>query len=119
MERKRGSALAAVAVMLLAACTSGASAVPSSQTPASVAPSTGGSAGSSTGTESGPPASSSAAAASVRLQLQWAPQAQFAGYFAADKQGYYKAENLTVQMVAGGPDVVPQAEGSKPNGTAL
>ncbi|HEV7809825.1 MAG TPA: ABC transporter substrate-binding protein [Candidatus Limnocylindrales bacterium] len=116
MERKRGSALAAVAVMLLAACTSGASAVPSSQTPASVAPSTGGSAGSSTGTESGPPASSSAAAASVRLQLQWAPQAQFAGYFAADKQGYYKAENLTVQMVAGGPDVVPQAEGSKPNG---
>ena len=27
----------------------------------------------------------------VRLQLQWAPQAQFAGYFAAEEQGYYAA----------------------------
>ena len=35
----------------------------------------------------------------VRLQLQWAPQAQFAGYFAADKQGYFTAENLTEAAV--------------------
>ena len=41
------------------------------------------------------PASPAAEAATVRLQLQWAPQAQFAGYFAADKQGYFAAENLT------------------------
>ena len=27
-----------------------------------------------------------------QLQLQWAPQAQFAGYFAADREGYYAAE---------------------------
>ena len=41
--------------------------------------------------------------ASVRLQLQWTPQAQFSGYFAADEQGYYEAENLTVEFVDGGP----------------
>jgi NitT/TauT family transport system substrate-binding protein len=55
-------------------------------------------------------------AASVRLQLQWVPQAQFAGYFAADNQGYYEAENLTVEMVPGGPDVIPQQAGSAPDG---
>jgi len=52
----------------------------------------------------------------VNLQLQWAPQAQFAGYFAADKEGYYAAEGLKVNMLAGGPDVVPQLVGSDPNG---
>ena len=68
------------------------------------------------GSESQAPASAAAAAATVSLQLQWAPQAQFAGYFAADKQGYYKAENLTVTMVPGGPDVVPQQVGSAADG---
>jgi NitT/TauT family transport system substrate-binding protein len=52
----------------------------------------------------------------VSLQLQWAPQAQFAGYFAADKEGYYAAEGLKVNLLAGGPDVVPQVVGSDPNG---
>ena len=112
MNKKRGYALTAAAAFVFAACTPAATTSPASQTAPSTAPST----GASTGTESGPPASSSATAANVRLQLQWAPQAQFAGYFAADKQGYFKAENLTVQMVPGGPDVVPQLEGSKPNG---
>ena len=51
--------------------------------------------------------------ATVRLQLQWAPQAQFAGYFAADEQGYYEAENLDGRRSSpGGPDVVPQQVGS-------
>ncbi|CAN5434093.1 hypothetical protein BH20CHL6_BH20CHL6_11990 [soil metagenome] len=27
----------------------------------------------------------------VSLQLQWAPQAQFAGYFAAREEGFYEA----------------------------
>jgi NitT/TauT family transport system substrate-binding protein len=44
------------------------------------------------------------------------PQAQFAGYFAADQQGYYSAENLTVEFVPGGPNVIPQAVGSQPDG---
>ena len=62
------------------------------------------------------PPASRGAAATVRLQLQWTPQAQFAGYFAADKQGYFKAENLTVNMVAGRPDGRPPGRGSKADG---
>jgi NitT/TauT family transport system substrate-binding protein len=55
-------------------------------------------------------------AASVQLQLQWAPQAQFAGYFAAVEQGYYAEENLDVEILDGGPDVIPQQVGSAPDG---
>ena len=54
--------------------------------------------------------------ASVQLQLQWAPQAQFAGYFAAVEQGYYTEEGLEVEILDGGPDVIPQQVGSDPNG---
>lgn len=43
----------------------------------------------------------------VRLQLQWVPQAQFAGYYAAVDQGYYKAEGLDVQILPGAVDIVP------------
>ena len=52
----------------------------------------------------------------VRLQLQWEPQAQFAGYFAADREGYYAAEGLKVEFLRGGADIVPQTVGSDPNG---
>src|SRR6185436_17856178 len=52
----------------------------------------------------------------VKLQLQWAPQAQFAGYFAADREGFYAAQGLKVDFLKGGPDVVPQTVGSDPNG---
>ena len=44
----------------------------------------------------------------VKLQLQWVAQAQFAGYYAAVDQGYYEAEGLDVEIVEGGPDIVPQ-----------
>jgi NitT/TauT family transport system substrate-binding protein len=44
----------------------------------------------------------------VKLQLQWVPQAQFAGYYAALDQGYYKDEGLDVEIVEGGADIVPQ-----------
>ena len=47
----------------------------------------------------------------VRLQLQWAPQAQFAGYFAAAAEGYYEDEGLNVTFVPAGPDVIPQVVG--------
>ena len=66
--------------------------------------------------ESVAPPSTAPAPASVKLQLQWTPQAQFAGYFAADKLGYYAAEGLTVDMLDGGPTVVPQQVGSAPDG---
>jgi len=35
----------------------------------------------------------------VRLQLKWFPQAQFAGYFVAQAKGYFKAEGLDVQLL--------------------
>ena len=54
--------------------------------------------------------------ASVRLQLQWTPQAQFGGYYAAEEQGYYADENLTVEFLPGGGDIVPQQAGSAPDG---
>lgn len=52
----------------------------------------------------------------VRLQLQWAPQAQFAGYFAAAELGYYTEEGLDVDIIDGGPDVIPQQVGSAEDG---
>ncbi|MEI7772149.1 MAG: ABC transporter substrate-binding protein [Chloroflexales bacterium] len=48
------------------------------------------------------------AADKVTLQLKWVAQAQFAGYFAALEQGFYKAENLDVTIQNGGPDIVPE-----------
>jgi NitT/TauT family transport system substrate-binding protein len=56
-------------------------------------------------------ASGSASAAEpveVKLQLQWVAQAQFAGYYAAVEQGYYRDAGLDVEIVEGGPDIVPQ-----------
>jgi len=44
----------------------------------------------------------------VKLQLQWFTQAQFAGYFAAVDQGFYKDAGLDVQILEGGVDIVPQ-----------
>jgi NitT/TauT family transport system substrate-binding protein len=55
----------------------------------------------------------------VQLQLQWAPQAQFAGYFAAVEQGYYEEEGLDVEILDGGPDVIPQAVGCAADGPAF
>jgi NitT/TauT family transport system substrate-binding protein len=44
----------------------------------------------------------------VTLQLQWVTQAQFAGYIAALKQGFYTAQGLNVTIVPAGTDTVPQ-----------
>ncbi len=46
--------------------------------------------------------------AKVKLQLQWVTQAQFAGYFAAVDQGFYKDAGLDVEIVEGGVDIPPQ-----------
>ena len=46
----------------------------------------------------------------ISLQLQWFTQAQFAGYFAAQDQGYYEAMCLDVSMVEGGVEIVPQTQ---------
>lgn len=46
----------------------------------------------------------------VKLQLQWFVQAQFAGYFAAQDQGFYAAQCLDVSILEGGVDIVPQTQ---------
>ncbi len=101
-------AVVAVLVLVLAACaddgrTGASSPGASATTPSSARPSR--SAG-PTGTALRP----------VRVQLQWAQQAQFAGYLAAIEQGYYEAVGLEVTLVEGGPKVSPQVVGSAPDG---
>jgi NitT/TauT family transport system substrate-binding protein len=103
--------LSMAATILVAACSgSTASQAPVSSAPASDAPASSGA------SESPESTSPSAEAANVKLQLQWTPQAQFAGYFAADKQGYFAEEGLTVEILDGGPTIVPQQVGSAPDG---
>jgi NitT/TauT family transport system substrate-binding protein len=46
----------------------------------------------------------------VSLQLQWFIQAQFAGYFAAQDEGFYADQCLDVEIVEGGVDIVPQQQ---------
>jgi NitT/TauT family transport system substrate-binding protein len=99
-------ALTATASLAFAACTGAASQAPATPAPPAVTPAPGDTSEPSTGP----------APAEVRLQLQWVPQAQFAGYFAAEAQGYFAAEGLTVTIIPGGPDVIPQVAGSAPDG---
>ncbi|GGK37596.1 ABC transporter substrate-binding protein [Nocardia camponoti] len=44
----------------------------------------------------------------VKLQLQWFKQGQFAGDLAAVDQGFYKEQGLSVEILDGGTDIVPQ-----------
>ena len=44
----------------------------------------------------------------VRLQLQWVAQAQFAGYFVADDLGFYADQCLDVEILEGAVEIVPQ-----------
>ena len=41
----------------------------------------------------------------IKFQLQWVAQSQFAGYYAALDQGYYRDLGLDVQMLLGGPNI--------------
>ena len=43
----------------------------------------------------------------MTLQLKWVTQAQFAGYYVAQAQGFYEEEGLNVTILPGGPDVAP------------
>jgi NitT/TauT family transport system substrate-binding protein len=108
---RRAAALTAGAAILFAACSSGgATTAPSSASaPTAAPPSAAASVAPST-------AASTAAEAKVRVQLQWTPQAQFAGELAAASLGYYKDEGLDVTLLDGGPNVVPQQVGSAPDG---
>ena len=41
----------------------------------------------------------------IKFQLQWVAQSQFAGYYAALDQGYYRDEGLDVSFLLGGPNI--------------
>lgn len=46
---------------------------------------------------------------SISLQLQWLPQAQFGGYYAALDQGYFEEYGFDeVELIPSGGDIVPQ-----------
>ena len=62
----------------------------------------------SSGGSSSPGAGASTALKPIRLQLQWFPQAQFAGYYAAVAEGFYAEEGLDVEIIEGAVDIVPQ-----------
>ncbi len=96
-QTRRFLALAATASFVVSACSGGA---------ATTAPT------------AAPTAAPTGAAApdEVRLQLQWVPQAQFAGYFAAVEQGFYEANGIKLTIIDGGPDVIPQQAGSAADG---
>jgi len=91
-------ALFAAVAVALAACSSGggaATSAPASEVPSASAPSESAS------------ASAPAEMKPIRLQLQWFPQAQFAGYFAAKDQGFYADEGLDVTILPGAVEIVP------------
>ena len=46
----------------------------------------------------------------LRLQLKWRHQFQFAGYYAAIEQGYFREEGLEVILLEGRPDFSPTQE---------
>lgn len=50
---------------------------------------------------------SAVAAEKLTLQLKWVTQAQFAGYYVALENGYYKDMDLDVTIKPGGPDIAP------------
>ena len=88
MRHFRSFAVFVVASLVLAACSSGGGSSAS--------------AGASTG-----------ALKPIRLQLQWFPQAQFAGYFAALDKGYYKDEGFDVTILPGAVEIVPASVGCR------
>ncbi|BDV29666.1 ABC transporter substrate-binding protein [Microbacterium terricola] len=46
---------------------------------------------------------------SIRLQLQWLPQTQFAGYYIAQEKGFFEEEGFDdVEIIPSGGDIVPQ-----------
>ena len=60
-------------------------------------------------TPSTPAPGASGALTPIKLQLQWLPQAQFAGYYIAQEKGYFEEEGFDdVEIIPSGGDIVPQ-----------
>jgi ABC-type nitrate/sulfonate/bicarbonate transport system substrate-binding protein len=50
-----------------------------------------------------------APANSVAMQAAWVNDAEFIGYFVAIQNGYYKAQDVEMRYLPGGPDVIPES----------
>jgi NitT/TauT family transport system substrate-binding protein len=96
MQRKMWFVLSLVMVLALALS---ACATPAAPSGGDAAAETGGEAAAGDGCES---------VDEVTLQLKWVAQAQFAGFYAAEGEGYYDEECLDVTLASGGPDIVPE-----------
>jgi len=91
------SALLVVIALLVSACAAPAAAPAPAGGEAAATEAAGGEA--AAGCESKDP---------VTLQLKWVAQAQFAGYYAAQGEGFYDDECLEITINPGGPDIVPE-----------
>ena len=91
------SALLVVIALLVSACAAPAAAPAPTGGEAAATEAAGGEA--AAGCESKDP---------VTLQLKWVAQAQFAGYYAAQGEGFYDDECLEITINPGGPDIVPE-----------
>ncbi|RZS91088.1 NitT/TauT family transport system substrate-binding protein [Motilibacter rhizosphaerae] len=101
------AALSALA-LTLAACGSSDKAPTSSSAPAGSSPASAPADASGSAAPAASTGTSGGKLTPVKLQLQWFTQGQFAGYFAAQEQGYYKDAGLDVKILEGGTDIVPQ-----------
>ena len=115
-DKKAADTTAAAATDTTAAAATDTSAAAAADTTTAAAADTTAAAAADTTAAAAAAADTTAAAAGtgdlkkVKLQLQWVTQAQFAGYFAAADQGFYKAAGLDVQILEGGVDIVPQTQ---------
>lgn len=50
-----------------------------------------------------------ATANAVAMQAAWVNDAEFIGYFVAIQNGYYKAQDIEMRYLSGGPDVIPES----------
>ncbi len=50
-----------------------------------------------------------AAANALAMQAAWVNDAEFIGYFVGLEKGLYKAENVDLSYLSGGPDVIPES----------
>ena len=109
---RRTLPLVAVLALLVAACgTGGTDATPAEQ-PSEAASESAAASGGATESEAAVADDCGAEALGgtipVEFQLQWVPQAQFAGYFAAKDLGFYEEAGLDVTFLDGGPTIAPQ-----------
>jgi NitT/TauT family transport system substrate-binding protein len=112
MRRLLVSSLAVLSLVAVACAPSAPPPAPTSPAAPAAQPTTPPAAAPTSAPAGAAPAAAKPASApdKVRLQIKWVPQAQFAGYYVALDRGYYTAENLDVQIVPGGPDIVSEQQ---------